>query len=452
MKNKVLTKHSLFFSVLSLIMFFTLCSKITAVHAEESEFEKVAKKIETMIAEAVSQYKKEDYTALKNPVKYKILWLGFTKVTYDDLDFRMTDSDIEYLKAVTLNFEKTVERITNNNLDISIDLHFISDEKTLTKNSNADWLFLAQETVQPDIDRFDKGQYDSVITTVQTDGYENSKRNKGKSGYGKHYVMLGLKTAGIENGIGYSTFKLGMPKSGTYPLDRPEIPSLYATAVAVHEWLHQIEYLGKYLKIDYPPTHAYGGEPKYPGYKKYIADQNNYDFFEFYELVLSGKVPYNGMDKVKLVGMYPYMWPLTKRGVALNKVGLYKITNLNDEFLYTNETDKTLTVSQNELLWKIYYGGANRFILIPDKYPKLRIDLFNAWDKEKNKVSMHTYTGYDDAQSWKLTQNSDGTYCIRTPYKSGRAITIDEEGSNAYISTTKGEPSDSQKWIITKIE
>lgn len=452
MNNEVLNKNSIIFSVLSLILFFTLCSKITAVHAEETEFEEAAQKTDTMVAEAVAQFNKEDYTALNNPVKYKILWLGFTKVTYGDLDFRMTDSDKEYLKAVTLNFEKTVERITNNNLDISIDLHFISDEKTLTKNSNADWLFLAQETVQPDIDKFDEGQYDSVLTTVQTAGIENSKRNKGKSGYGKHYVMLGLKTAGIENGIGYSTFNLGKPKAGTYPLEKPEIPSLYATAVAVHEWLHQIEYLGKYLKIKYPPTHAYHSAPNYPEYKKYISDQNNYDYFEFYELVLSGKVPYNGKDIVRPVGMYPKMWPLTKRGAVLNKVGLYKITNLNNEYLFVNESDKSLTVSKNELLWQIYYGGANRFILIPDNNPKLRIDLFNAWDKERNKVSMHTYTGYDDAQSWKLSLNPDGTYCIRTPYKSGRAITIDEEGSNAYISTTKGEPSDSQKWNITKIE
>ena len=65
---------------------------------------------------------------------------------------------------------------------------------------------------------------------------------------------------------------------------------------------------------------------------------------------------------------------------------------------------------------------------------------------------MHRHTGYDDAQSWKLTQNSDGTYCIRTPYSSGRAITIDNEGSNAYISTTGNEPSDFQKWNIIKIE
>ena len=205
---KELKRHLTIISILSIIIFFALCSNNTAVHAEESEFDKVAKKIDKMIDDAVSQYNKEDYTNLNKPVKYKILWLGYTKVTYEDLDFRMIDFDIEYLKAVTVNFEKTVERITNNNLDISIDLRIITDEKTLTKNSNADWLFLAQETVQSDIDKFDDGQYDSVITTVQTDGYGNYMRNKGKSGYRIHYVMLGLKTAGIENGIGYSTFKL----------------------------------------------------------------------------------------------------------------------------------------------------------------------------------------------------------------------------------------------------
>ena len=235
-------------------------------------------------------------------------------------------------------------------------------------------------------------------------------------------------------------------------MKKPDIPSLYATAVAVHEWLHQIEYLGKFLKIKYPPTHAYQGTPKYPEYKKYVSDQNNYDYFEFYELVLSGKVPYNGKDKVKHVGMYPDMWPLTKRDTVLNKVGLYKITNLNNEYLYVDESDNSLTVSQKEFLWQIYYGGANRFILIPDNNPKLRIDLSNAWDKERNKVSMHKYTGYDDAQSWKLTLNYDGTYCLRTPYKSGRAITIDEEGSCAYISTTGDEPSYFQKWNLTKVE
>ena len=282
MKNKVLSRYSIIFSVLSLIMFFTLCSKSTAVQAEESEFEKVAKKTDMMVVKAVSQYNKEDYTPLKNPVKYNILWLGFTKVTYNDLDFRMSASDIEYLKAVALNFEKTVERITNNNLDISIDLYIIKEKRLLTKNGNAEWLFLSQDTVQADIKKYDKGQYDSIITTVQSAGKENDERNKDKAGYGKNYVMLGLKTAGIENGIGYSTFSLGKPNSGTYPLEKPEIPSLYATAVAVHEWMHQIEYLGKYLKIEYLPTHAYMGKKEFPGYQQYIGDKNNHDLFEFY--------------------------------------------------------------------------------------------------------------------------------------------------------------------------
>ncbi|MCR4586313.1 MAG: hypothetical protein K5686_11395 [Lachnospiraceae bacterium] len=41
------------------------------------------------------------------PVKYNVLWLGFTHVTYNDLDFRMTDFDREYLEAVALNYEKS---------------------------------------------------------------------------------------------------------------------------------------------------------------------------------------------------------------------------------------------------------------------------------------------------------------------------------------------------------
>ena len=453
MKYKVLSKCLISIIVLNIFICLTLYSKITAVHAEESEFEKVAKTTDQMIAKAVFQYENENYTPLKNPVKYNILWLGYTKVAYNDLDFRMTAFDIEYLKAVILNFEKTVERITNNNLDISIDLHIISDKRSLTKNSNADWLFLSQDTAQYDITKYDKGQYDSIITTVQTAGKENDERNKDKSGYGKNYVMLGLKTAGIENGIGYSTFNLGKPNAGTYPLEKPDIPSLYATAVAVHEWMHQLEYLGKYLKIKYPPTHAYMGEKECPGYKKYIGGKNNYDLFEFYELVLSGKLPYTDSNKkVKHVGMYPEMWPLTKRGVVMNKVGIYKITNLDNEYLYVSETDKSLTVSQEESLWEIYYSGANRFILISYTFPNLRIDLANAWDGERNKVGVCGYTGYDDAQSWKLTKNSDGTYCIRTPYKSGRAITVNNAGSNAYISTSEDEPYESQKWNITKVK
>ena len=419
----------------------------------ELTFDDIAENFDNMVIKAVSQYENEDYTKLAEPVKYNILWLGYTNVTYGELNFMMTDFDKAYLQAVALNFEKTVERITENNVDISIDLQFITEERELTKVSYDEWLFLAKETIQEDIDKFDDGsKYDSVISTIETSGDENVERNTGKEGYGVNYAILGVMLNGIEDGLGYSTFDLGKPVDGTYPLADASIPSLYATAVAVHEWMHQFEYLGKYLGIEYPPTHAYFGEEEYPGYQKYTAGQNNYDYFEFYELVLSGKLPYNDGSRIKHVGMYPEMWPLVKRGVALEYLGLYEIKNLNGEYLYANGEDKSLTISDKESLWNIYYGGSDRFILISNSYPDLRIDLSNAWDIENNTVGIYVYTGYDDAQSWKLKKNTDGTYCIRTPYSSGRAIAVDSKGSNAYISTTENGTSDVQKWVITKVE
>ena len=422
----------------------------TAEPTPEPYFEQVAKKFDQSIANAVAQYENEDYTNLAEPVKYNILWLGYTDVTFDDLEFKMTDFDREYLKAVTLNFEKTVERITNNNVDITIDLNFVSEATPLTQVDYDDWFYLTKETAQSEIDKYDTGmKYDSVITTIQTSGDENVERNTGKDSYGVNYAILGIMDAGIDSGLGYSSFNLGEPFEGTYPLADPEIPSLYATAVAVHEWMHQFESLGRYLGIEFPPTHAYQGNTE--GYQKYTADVNNYDYFEFYELVLQGKVPYTGNGNVKHVGMYPSMWPLIKRGVVLNEVGKFKITNLKGEYLYANGDDMSLTVSSEESLWQIYYGGNDRFILISDSYPNLRIDLSNAWDAEDNLVKIYVYTGYDDAQSWRLTQNADGTYCIRTPYSSGRAVTVDSAGINAYISTTDTNPADNQKWIITQV-
>ncbi|MBR5178453.1 MAG: RICIN domain-containing protein [Lachnospiraceae bacterium] len=423
----------------------------TAEPEPEFGFEALARKFDENKSKAKAQYDNEDYTNLAEPVKYNILWLGYTQVSYGDLDFQMTDFDRDYLQAVTKNFENTVERITNNNLDISIDLFFVADETELTKYEYDNWLFLAPETTQAEIDKYDiNRKYDTVFTTIQTQGDENVQRNTGKSEYGVNGAILGYSPRGIQDDLSYSTFDLGQPREGTYPLANPEIPSLYATAVAVHEWMHHFEYLGKYLGIEYPPTHAYFGEEQYPGYKKYTADQNNYDFFEFYELVLQGKLPYEKDGNVKHVGMYPEMWPLTKRGVARNEVGKFTIKNPNGEYLHANE-DKTLTISSEKSLWQIYYLSANRFILIADDYPDLRIDLNNAWDVEDNNVGVYVYTGYDDAQSWKLTKNADGSYCIRTPYSSGRALSVDSIGGLAYISTTDGEPTNVQKWYIEEV-
>lgn len=413
-----------------------------------SFFESVPVETERMIREAVEQYNNEDYTALSEPVKYNVLWLGFTHVTYGDLDFQMTDFDKEYLQAVALNYEKTLESITNHSLDITVDLHFIDDVAPLTKSYNEDWLYLAQETVQPVIDKYILGSgIDTVLATVQTAGDENRSRNENKEGFGVHDVILGLMTAGMDSTIGYSTINLGMPVEGTYPLADPEIPSLYATAVAVHEWMHQLEYMGKLLNIEYPPTHAYFGPDDFPGYQKFTADENDYDFFEFYKLVLQGKLPYTTGDTVKHVGMYPKMWPLIKRNVY--NLGQYTIKASDGQgYLNGREDEPRLFISEDECTWNIKYIGDGKFMFSPLKMPDKLIDLGNAWDIEDNSISLWIYTGYIDAQSWRIIDNKDGSYSLQTPYESGRLFTVrGENGAFLCSSGTAGV----QKWYIDPV-
>ena len=113
-----------------------------------SYFASVAENADRLVKEAKEQYEAGDYTPLSEPVKYNVLWLGFTHVIYGELDFQMTDFDREYLRAVTVNYEQSLEEITNHNLDITVDLHFVDDATPLTKTDNDDWLYLAQDTVQ----------------------------------------------------------------------------------------------------------------------------------------------------------------------------------------------------------------------------------------------------------------------------------------------------------------
>lgn len=428
-------------------MFESLKNRISQ-NKEPFYFAAAAQEIDRIIKDASEQFMERDHRPLEEPVRYNVLWLGFTHVAYDDLDFRMTDFDREYLRAVILNFENFVEKITDHNLDVTVDLHFIEDEALLTKADNEDWLFLAQETVQPVIDRYiADNDYDTVLTTVQTDGNENRFRNLLKKGYGKHDVILGLCTAGLLSPMGYSTFNLRKPREGTYPLTDPETPSLYATAVAVHEWMHQLEALRTLLGIEYPNTHAYMGPEMYPGYQRYIADKNDYDFFEFYKLVLSGTLPYTDNGITRFVGMYPKMWPLTKRSTCY--IGRFLIEAFDGQgYLTGKEGDLSLTLSDDPCTWDIRYSGNSQFILSPGNLPEKRIDLSNAWDSEGNTINLWKYTGYEKAQSWKLDGNKDGSYSIRTSYESGRVLTAQK---NEPALLCRKERLGVQNWIIRPV-
>ena len=419
------------------------------VREDNSYFVTAAAQADKMIEEAMEQYLSGDHTDLDAPVVYNVLWLGFTHVTYDDLDFQMTDADREYLEAVALNYEKSLESITHNNLDINVDLHFVDDETELTQADGDDWLFLSQESAQPYIDKYVAGKdIDTVLTTVQTAGEENAQRNADKDGYGINYVMLGLETAGLSSGRGYSTFDLNMPKEGTMPLEDPAVPSLYATSVAVHEWMHQLEDIRNILGIEYPNTHAYMGPDQFPGYTQYTADENDYDFFEFYKLVLTGELPYDTGSGIGYVGMYPKMWPLIKSSVY--NMGSFTIKAADGTgYLCAQEGDVSLTLADKPCVWNIRYTSEGRFTLVPKEFPDKLIDLGNAWDNEGNTIGIWIYTGYADAQSWHLPGNADGSYSIQTPYESGRVLTA-QKGTQALLCSPGAEGV--QNWMFEPVQ
>ena len=413
----------------------------------ELDFGEKYAQLEKMMKEAVAQYKAEDYTRLKEPVKYNVLWIGYTRAVYGNLDFRMTDFDKEFLKAVTLNYEKTVEQITNHNLDISVDLYFEDNVTFLTADPNEGFVYIGTDTVRPLVNRYSKAkQYDMVFTTIQTSGIENTERNKAKAYYKKHTAILGIALSNISSGLCHASFDLGLPAASKYPLKNPEEPAFTATAVAVHEWMHTLEPIGSWLGIEYPNTHAYFGPEHFPGYKKYIGDEKDFDYFEFYRLVLAGKAPYTQGSKVKHVGMYPKMWPLVKSN--LSYLGSYVIRNANgNNYLTARETEPTLVLTSKPFVWNVYCVGIGRYALIPKEYPDKRIDLSNAWDAEENSIGIWEYTGYEDAQSWRLISNKDGSIMIQTNYESGRVLTI-KGRKNATLNTIGSEGV--QNWIFEK--
>ncbi len=150
--------------------------------------------------------------------------------------------------------------------------------------------------------------------------------------------------------------------------------------------------------------------------------------------------------------MYPNMWKLAKRS-TLN-YGTYTITNSRGEYLSFSPGSQKLTLSKKECRWTLRYDGGKRVIISPLSTPDYRIDLDNAWDEENNKVKVMGYTGYVEAQSWIITENSDGSFCIQSPIGIGRVVTVNHLGDSAVITAVKNrnKPADGQRWYFTSVK
>ena len=100
MKRKALIIISLCMILTMILVVPSGVNSLVAAGAENKaagSFSEKSEEIDQLIREAREQYLEEDYTRLSEPVKYRILWIGFTHVKYGDFDFQMTDFDKEYL-------------------------------------------------------------------------------------------------------------------------------------------------------------------------------------------------------------------------------------------------------------------------------------------------------------------------------------------------------------------
>ena len=404
---------------------------------------------DSIIREVREQCEAEDRTPLKPPVTLRILWLGYTHVTYNSLDYRMEPQYMEYLYAVALNFEKALEKWANGSVDIECDVYLIDREVSLTRDEGADFLYLSQKTAGPDISRYAQWKpYDSVITTIMSGGEENEKRNRGKPEYGKIGPIMGICTSGILDPVRYSTFDLYLPFPGTYPVRDPYVPALDATGAAIHEWEHTFDCLGELTGVEFPVTHAYFGAPEFPGYRKYKAGDMD---FTYLSLVFTANLPYSGKNGTKRVGMYPGMWKLLHRENL--HFGIYTIRNAAGQYLSAQRSEPTLTVSDTPCPWYVSYAAENQVIISPTGIPEWRIDLDNAADAENNMVKLIGFCGDLKAQSWILTPESGGTCCIRTAYESHRALYVPGPGEKAVILSDSMAPSpDRIRWTFTRVD
>ena len=398
------------------------------------DFALLADEFDKLLTDARIQYLKEDYSALPRSVQYRMLWLAYKSTNCNGIHYDMDDFDAQYVTTVAKNFKRVVEQYADGNIDIEIDLQFLEREVNLTQLREGIWC-LSYEAIQPDIQqKMLNRDYDSIISAVQLGNFPNR--------------IGGICLNSLNSFIGYSTFNLKRPYKDSWPLKDLRIPSLYGTALAVHEWLHQFEYLGPLIGIEFPPIHSFIGEPDYKGYQRFNSYENSYDYFEFYRLLIAGKLPLTRDGKTRNVGMFPRMWNLIQRN-ALN-VGYFTIQDADSgEYLIVDKEMQTITKGPKPCVWFIRYGGYRGFILIPEKANDKRMDLNNASDKEGQTVKLWRPTKFYNAQRWRIISTDNASCKIRTACESGRVLTVDTAGKPATIQNGEGIIK-GQRWTFIR--
>ena len=407
--------------------------------SDDEEIEAYFNRDWAILQNAKAQALAENRTPISPPAIQKILFVACTNTSLGGVKYSMDETQKQFVRDVAKNYEEVVAYYSNNNVIIQKDIVFI-DREVVIPNVNP--TLVTQETIQAELDIYAPiGEYDGILVTAAK-GIPN--------------VHMGVKTAGYENLYGYAWFSLYIPTGGqtpptssTYVVPKADEAPFLSTDVAVHEWLHQLEFLDGLLDYTFPPVHAYMGPPEFPGYTQYPGHPV-WDFADYYRDLMSGNVPYTSGGTTRKIGMFPLMWQITPS--FLNSKATYIVNEGNG--LYLTYSGGVTTYSETPTPWYLRYNGKfnneDKYLVLTSDNRSL--DISNAWNSEGNAVGIFGVNpGYPQAQNWRITKNSDGTYKLTTTFDNNNKVLQRNTGSTHATGTTINSDNSSldQRWRFT---
>lgn len=237
-----------------------------------------------IIAQAVDQAQKQgaarDYTAPVSKPRWKVLFVGFTDVSYTDGSPRqkMDTNDRTYLQNVVKQFVDVLDKKIGVQIVPTLKWH-----DTPFTTSNAAKRIDVQDSTAIITKLAAAGEYDSIIVA--------STGNYGGGTFSKWHEPRSQEST-------YTYISLA-PSNGR--ADYPALPADTdrSTTIALHEFAHVLSVSEQ--GFPYPDLHNAGSYG-------YSADRNT-EWTPFYLDYLSGKVKVNGVPQ----GTYPKMWPISPR-------------------------------------------------------------------------------------------------------------------------------------------
>ena len=392
-------------------------------------FEEYLKMDWSFLDDARAQAIAENRDAISPTPRQRLLFIACTNVTIGTGTHTMDDTQRQFFRDVVTNFVEVVEYWSNGNVIIEADMLFI---ERLVVVENTSPTFVSQNLIQAELNLHAPiGSYDGVLVTAARTMPNN--------------VHLGVKTAGYENLLGYGWFKLLMPTGNQTPpttvpyvMPKADEPPFLSTNVAVHEWLHMLEFKERFLDYTFPNVHGY---QNMLGYGNYPGDPV-WDYAVFYQDIISGNVQYTPPGgTLSRIGMFPLMWRITPR--LLNSRAVYIKNEANN--MYLTYSGNTTNFSNTPMPWYIRYNRGKYMLLTADNRS---LDIANASNTEGNSVGIFGVNGaYPQAQNFVFTQNADGTYKLTTTFIGGvNRVLQRNTGASAATTINTDNGSIDQKW------